>query len=71
MLGDVNLDGKVTVADAVAILQYIGNRDRYGLGGQAKINGDVDGVSGLTANDALVIQQVDAGIYKQSELPLK
>ena len=71
MLGDVNLDGKVTVADAVAILQYIGNRDRYGLGEQAKINGDVDGASGLTAKDALVIQQVDAGIYKQSELPIR
>ncbi|MDO4864764.1 MAG: RICIN domain-containing protein [Ruminococcus sp.] len=71
MLGDVNLDGKVTVADSVAILQYIGNRDRYHIGEQGLKNGDVDGVSGLTANDALVIQQVDAGIYKQSELPIK
>ena len=69
--GDANCDGFVTVADAVAILQSIGNRDKYELTPQGKLNADVDGVAGVTASDALVIQQVDAGIYSESELPLK
>ena len=60
--GDANLDGKATVADAVAILQHIANRDKYGLKAQGLINADVDGVEGVTANDALVLQQWDAGI---------
>jgi enterochelin esterase-like enzyme len=63
--GDANLDGKVTVADAVAILQYLGNKDKYKLDSQALSNADVflrgDGV---TAKDALAIQQLDAGIVK-------
>lgn len=36
------------------------------------INADVIGNGdGVTAQDALVIQQVDAGIYKAAELPIK
>ncbi|MCR4888365.1 MAG: dockerin type I repeat-containing protein [Ruminococcus sp.] len=70
LYGDANLDEKVTIADAVAILQHIGNRDKYGLSAQGMINGDVDGAAGITANDALVIQKVDANLIKQEELPL-
>ena len=69
--GDANADGKVSVADAVAILQYIGNRDKYKLSETGLKNADVDGVAGITGKDALVIQQVDAGIYKSEDLPLK
>lgn len=60
IVGDANLDGKTTVADAVAILQHIGNRDKYGLKPQGLINADVDGVAGVTANDARVLQEWDA-----------
>nr|AEV59220.1 scaffoldin C [Ruminococcus flavefaciens] len=59
--GDANVDGKVTVADAVAILQSIGNKDKYELKPQGKLNGDVDGVAGITGSDALRIQMLDAG----------
>ena len=69
--GDANCDGKVSVADAVAILQFIGNRDKYALTEQGAKNADVDGVAGITGKDALVIQQVDAGLYKAEDLPLK
>lgn len=62
LYGDANVDGKVTVADAVAILQHIANKDKYELKKQGKINADVDGVEGVTANDALIIQKKDAGI---------
>ena len=60
LVGDANLDKKVTVADAVAILQHLGNRDKYGLSEQGLINADVDGEPGVTAKDALLIQQMDA-----------
>ena len=61
--GDVNKDGNVTVADAVAILQYVANKDKYNLDAEALDNADVymrgDGV---TAKDALSIQKLDANI---------
>lgn len=63
--GDANVDGSVTVADAVAILQSIGNRDKYELKPQGKINGDVDGVPGITGADALRIQMLDAGVIDE------
>ena len=60
LAGDANLDGKTTVADAVAILQNIANRDKYGLKEQGLINADIDGEAGVTANDALTLQKWDA-----------
>ncbi len=59
--GDPNIDGRVSIADSVAILQHIGNRDRFGLSEQGLVNADVDGIVGVTANDARVIQSWDAG----------
>ncbi|MCR5015405.1 MAG: cellulose 1,4-beta-cellobiosidase, partial [Ruminococcus sp.] len=71
MWGDANLDKNVTVADAVAILQSLGNKDKYVLEDQGKINADVfDNGDGITAKDALTILQVDSGIYKQTDLPV-
>lgn len=58
--GDSNCDGKATIADSVAILQSIANKDKYALSAQGKFNGDVDGVEGVTANDARVLQEWDA-----------
>ncbi len=60
--GDANCDGKVSVADSVAILQFIGNRDRYDLKPQGKKNADVNGDGSVTGSDALEIQKMDAGI---------
>ena len=63
VIGDANLDGITTVADAVAILQYIGNKDKYDLSAQAKLNADCfDPGDGITPSDALAIQKLDAGI---------
>lgn len=69
-VGDANCDGKMTIADATAILQHIANRDKFGLSQQGLLNGDIDGTAGITANDALVIQKVDAGLYDKDDLPL-
>ena len=70
IVGDANCDGKTSVADAVAILQSIGNRDKYALSEQGMINADVDGNAGVTGMDALVLQQVDSGMIKLEDLPL-
>lgn len=65
LYGDANLDEKVTVADAVAILQFIANKDKYALKPQGKVNADCFDVGdGVTANDALAIQKLDAGNIK-------
>ena len=63
--GDANLDGYVTVSDAVAILQYIANSSKDSLNAQAKINADVDGEAGVTGKDAAKIQSLDAGIITE------
>nr|AEV58690.1 scaffoldin C [Ruminococcus flavefaciens] len=60
--GDANPDNKVSVADAVAILQSIANKDKYALKPQGAVNGDVEGNNdGITGADALRIQKWDAG----------
>ncbi|MDE5763683.1 MAG: leucine-rich repeat protein [Ruminococcus sp.] len=65
LLGDANCDGEISVADSTLILQYCGNKDKYGLTEQGKINADVDGTAGISAVDALIIQQYDAGIINK------
>ncbi len=60
--GDANCDNTVTMADAVAILQYMANSSKYPLTEQGIKNGDVDGEAGLSPMDALQIQKYDAGV---------
>ncbi|MDE5853833.1 MAG: RICIN domain-containing protein, partial [Ruminococcus sp.] len=63
LLGDANCDGRLTIADATAIVQHMGNQDEYGLSPQGLINADCcnpgDGVSGKDAN---AIQMIEAGL---------
>lgn len=61
LLGDANCDGKITIADATAILQHLGNQDKYGLSAKGLINADLTG-GGVTADDAVFIKKVDAGM---------
>ena len=60
--GDANIDNKLTVADAVAVLQYIANQNKYKLSPQGLRNADADGEAGITGNDAITIQKIDAGV---------
>ena len=63
LMGDVNNDGVVTIADAVAIAAFVGNPENNPLSEKSKINGDVhDHGNGIDANDALMIQQYIAQI---------
>lgn len=76
--GDANVDGNVSVADAVLIMQSIANPDKYGSKGsdklhitaQGQINADCSNVGdGVTNNDALAIQKFKLNLI--SELPEK
>ena len=70
--GDANVDGKVEIADATLILQYLTNKDEYKLTDKGMKNADcANNGDGVTALDALAIQKMDAGIYKQSDFPVK
>ena len=63
LYGDANCDGRITASDAATILMYIGNKDKYPLTPQGKINADCNNVGdGITVNDALAIQKYDAKI---------
>lgn len=64
--GDVNIDDVVDVADVVAIASYVGNAKGNPLEPQGIINGDVhNSGDGLTASDALLLQQYLAKIVKE------
>lgn len=65
LLGDANEDGKVSIADAVLVMQVLANADAFDIGGtdkyaitlQGKANGDCyEPGSDLTSRDALEIQ---------------
>lgn len=63
LIGDTNCDGVVTMADASAVYQALGNPDKYGLSEQGAANADCcNPGSGLTAADALAVQKLMANI---------
>ncbi|MDE5947123.1 MAG: cellulose 1,4-beta-cellobiosidase [Oscillospiraceae bacterium] len=68
--GDANDDGTVDVADVVATAAYVGNPDANKLPERGLRNADVHANgNGITADDALAIQQYLAKIV--TELPIK
>jgi hypothetical protein len=67
--GDANCDGIVSIADAAAIFQYIANPDKYPISSQGIKNADVNGKIGITPDDAICIQMLDAGLLPS--LPVK
>ena len=64
--GDANCDDKLTVSDAVAVLQFIANAEKYPLSAQGAFNADINGEEGITGGDAIAIQKIDAGIQDGS-----
>ena len=59
--GDANCDGEYTIADSTAILQHLGNEDKYGLSLQGEFNADIYNVGdGVTPMDALEVQKAMA-----------
>ncbi len=68
--GDANEDGKVNISDAVLIMQSISNPTEYKLTEQGIKNADVVDKDGVTNNDALAIQMIEAKLLKLSDLPV-
>ncbi|MCH5297412.1 MAG: hypothetical protein J1E85_07065 [Ruminococcus sp.] len=62
MLGDVNLDGTITIDDVTLAQKYIANM--VDLSKQAQKNADVDKNSKIDINDVTTIQKYIAGIYE-------
>lgn len=65
LFGDANCDGKITPSDYTAVVQYLGNPDKYSLSAQGELNADVDGSIGVTASDAVLIQKYNAGVITE------
>ncbi|MCM1314640.1 MAG: dockerin type I repeat-containing protein [Alistipes senegalensis] len=60
LLGDANEDGKVTISDAVLIMQALSNPDDFWLTPQGAANADMVGDGdGVTVMDALRIQEME------------
>ncbi len=69
--GDANCDGKVTIADSTAILQALGNPDKYALSEQGEANADIiDNGGGISVADAIAIQVVDAKLADIKSFPM-
>lgn len=69
--GDANCDGKVTLADALAVLQFVANADKYPLSEQGQKNADcVDAGKGITAMDSVAIQMIDTQQMPEDALPV-
>ena len=61
--GDVNLDGRVSISDSVAILQFIANPEKYALTDEQKANADVHNTGdGVTLKDAEAISAFAEGM---------
>ncbi len=60
LIGDANEDGTVDLADATAIIQHIGNEDKYALSEQGFINADCTDDGIVTGADAIAIQLLEA-----------
>lgn len=66
--GDSNIDGKVDVADVIAAASYVADSENNVLDYMGILNADVQGDGdGITAGDALAIQQYIAGIIGNLE----
>lgn len=69
VMGDANCDGILTIADATAIIQHLGNHDEYALSEQGEKNADCyNPGDGVTGKDALAIQNLEAKLI--SKLPV-
>lgn len=66
--GDVNLDNQVNMADAVLVMQYIANPDKFPVVNIGAELGDVTGNGdGITNKDALAIQMYKLGLIDSFE----
>ena len=71
LYGDANNDGVLSIADATAVFQALGNSDKYALSDEGAANADIiDNGGGLSVADALAVQAVDAKLIDSKSLPM-
>ena len=63
--GDVNEDKKVTVGDAILLARIVAEDNTAKVSAQGKVNGDLDGKAGLSADDVTVLLKYLAGIITE------
>ena len=69
--GDSNGDNNVNVADAVLIMQCLSNPNEYKMSAEQLDAADIcNRGDGVTAMDALVLQQISINVYSISDLPV-
>ena len=62
--GDVDCNGTVAIADAVMLARFCAEDKDVSVSAQGKENAELDGVTGLTADDLTVLLEFLAGITK-------
>lgn len=62
VIGDANLDGQVTVSDAVLLARVAAEDTAVKITDQGRTNGDCDGVDGISSDDVIMILRYVAGI---------
>lgn len=67
-LGDVDCNGKIAIADVVMLSRYVNEDTAVKVTSQGLLNGDCDGVKGLTSDDAAAILKVIARLIQESDL---
>ncbi|MBR5371784.1 MAG: hypothetical protein IK130_06190, partial [Oscillospiraceae bacterium] len=60
--GDANLDGKITVADAVIVARVAAEDNTVKITDQGKVNANVDGQEGISSEDLTMILKAVAGM---------
>ena len=60
--GDVNCDGKVTIADAIMLARVVAEDSAVQVTETGLANAELDGESGLSANDTTTLLKILAGI---------
>ena len=69
--GDANCDKTVDISDAVLIMQYLSNPEKYTISSKGLENADcTDTGDGVTPIDALAVQMIEAKTINASDLPV-
>ena len=68
--GDANCDGVTDISDAVLIMQFLSNPEKYTISDIGLLNADCVNVpDGVTSIDALAIQMIEAKTLTAEDLP--
>lgn len=71
LYGDVDCDGSVELADAVMLAKAIGQVGDTDLSVEGRANAQVYSDNNVDGNDLRVLLGLIAGLYEQSEMPIK